>query len=325
MIARFQVAANLLLLLLALSPLLAAVGQENRRSPKPRPPIESLGEVTLDRTPFEWPDNANAASKIGNPEVVRLLSDIFPVVPENDRPSYTSHDQEVDSFTFATFDDGPPFLVAATDIARSTWIREATLVRCYGLTCSYAVIHSDEVTSSDLRDQILDLKKDGTHQILVTEALWLGGARGYGGRSAYIFGVSKNRVEDESSEFPEFYRTKILPELDKEARELAPNEGFSNDEIEVVRAGYLYTKREMERRVLGDRTAGLIDAQKWEQSSNEGVRLYAIYTYQEIDSPEADAGLIRLSLSKSKLTSQWARDAIATKQDMIANPKYYER
>lgn len=117
----------------------------------------------------------------------------------------------------------------------------------------------------------------------------------------------------------------MFPELDKEARELAPNEWLSKEDIEEARTSYLYTIREMERRVLGDRTAGLTDAQVWEQSSNEGVRLYAIYTYQEIDSPKADAGLIRLSLSESKLTSQWARDTIALKLDMKANPKYYGR
>lgn len=322
---KLQTAAYFLLLSFALSQPLTAVGQENGQRPKPKPPILSLGEVTLDRMPFEWPDDANAASKIGNREVIRLLSDIFPVDPENDRPSYTNHDQEVASYTFASFDDGPPFLVAETDTARSTWIREATLVRCYGLTCSFAVIHSDEVTSCDLRDQILDLKKDGTHRMLATDAIWLGGARGYGGRSVYILGVSKGQVEDESSKFPEFYRTKVFPEIDKEVREILPDERLSKEESEEVRAGYIYMRREMERRVLGDRTAGLTDAREWEQSSNEGVRLYAIRTYQEIDSPEADAGLIRLSLSKSKLTSQWAHDAIVLKLDMKANPKYYGR
>jgi hypothetical protein len=322
MIPKLWIATHFLLMSFAFSQPLAAVGQEKGRGQKPKHPIESLGEVTLERIPFEWPDDVKGASKIGNPEVVRLLSDIFPVAPENDPPSYTNHDQEVGDYTFATFDDGPPFLIAATDTARSTWIQEATLVRCSGLTCSFAVIHSD---MPDFREQILDLKKDGTHQILVAESYSVGPRGGPGGRSLYIFGVSKGQVEDESSKFPEFYRTKLFPELDKEARELAPNEWLSKGMIEQARASYVYTIREMERRVLGDRTAGLTDAQVWEQSRNEGVRLYAVYTYQEIESPKADAGLIRLSRSGSKLTSEWARDAIALKQDMAANPKYYRR
>jgi hypothetical protein len=322
MIPKLWTVACFLLLFFALSQPLAAFGQESGRGQKPKPPIESVGQVTLDRIPFEWPDDVNATSKIGIAEVVRLLSDILPVDPENDPPSYTNHDQEVDHCTFALLDDGPPFLIAATDTARSTWIQEATLVRCYGLTCSFAVIRSDML---DFREQLLDLKKDGTHQILVGESHSFGRRGGPGGRSLYIFGVSKGQVEDESSKFPEFYRTKVFPKLDKEARELAPNEWLSKEDIEEARTSYLYTIREMERRVLGDRTAGLSDAQVWEQSSNEGVRLYAIYTYQEIDSPKADAGLIRLSRSKSKLTSQWARDTIALKLDMKANPKYYGR
>ena len=322
MVPKNWTVACLLLLSFPLSQPLAAVGQANGRAPKPKPPIESLGKVTLDRIPFRWPDDVNAASKIGNAEVVRLLSDIFPVDPENDPPSYTNHDQEIGDYTFATFDDGPPFLIAATDTARSTWIQEATLVRCHGLTCSFAVIRSDML---DFREQLLDLKKDGTHQILVAESYSVGPRGGPGGRELYIFGVSKGRVEDESSKFPEFYRTKVFPDLDKEARELAPNEWLTKGKIEEARASYLYTIREMERRVLRDRTAGLTDAQVWEQSSNEGIRLYAVYTYQDIDSPEADAGLIRLSLSKSKLTSQCARDTIALKLDMKANPKYYGR
>lgn len=161
-----------------------------------------MGQVTLNGIPFEWPDNVNATSKIGNAEVVRLLSDILPVDPGNDPPSYTNHDQEVDHYTSAPLDDGPPFLIAATDTARSTWIQEATLVRCYGLTCSFAVIRSDML---DFREQLLDLNKDGTHQILVGESHSIGRRGGPGGRSLYIFGVSKGQVEDESSKFPEFY------------------------------------------------------------------------------------------------------------------------
>ena len=301
---------------------MAAFGQENSRSPKPKPPIESVGQVTLDHMSFEWPDDVNAASKIGDAEVVRLLSDIFPVNPENDPPSYTNRDQEVDHYIFASLDDGPLFLIAATDTARSTWINEATLVRCHVLTCSYAVIRSDML---DFREQLLDLKKDGTHQILVGESLLSRRQGGPSGRNLYILGVSKGQVEDESSKFPEFYRTKVFPELVKEARELAPDGLFSKEDIEEARASYVYAIREMERRVLGHRTAGLADARGWEKSSNEGIRLFAIYTYQEIESPEADAGLIRLSRSKSKLTRQWAQDTIALKKEIAANPKYYGR
>jgi hypothetical protein len=135
----------------------------------------------------------------------------------------------------------------------------------------------------------------------------------------------KGQVEDESSKFPEFYRTKVFPELVKEARELAPDGLFSKEDIEEARASYVYAIREMEHRVLRHRTAGLADARGWEKSSNEGIRLFAIYTYQEIESPEADAGLIRLSRSKSKLTRQWAQDTIALKKEIAANPKYYGR
>ncbi len=321
MTPKFRTVACFLLLSFALSQPLAAFGQENSRNPKPKPPIESAGQVTLDHMSFEWPDDVNAASKIDDAEVVRLLSDIFPVNSENDPPSYTSRDQEVDHYTFATLDDGPLFLIAATDTARSTWFNEATLVRCHVLTCSFAVIRSDML---DFREQLLDLKKDGTHQILTRESHSLA-RQGPGGRSLYVFGVSKGQVEDESSKFPEFYRTKVFPELVKEAGELAPNEWFSKEDTEEARASYTYAIREMERRVLGHRTAGLADARVWEKSSNEGVRLFAIYTYQEIESPQANAGLIRLSRSKSKLTRQWAQDTIALKKDIAANPKYYGR
>ncbi len=98
--------ACFLLLSFALSQPLAAFGQENSRGQKPKPPIESAGQVTLDHMSFEWPDDVKAASKIGDAEVVRLLTDIFPVNPENDPPSYTNRDQEVDHYIFASLDDG---------------------------------------------------------------------------------------------------------------------------------------------------------------------------------------------------------------------------
>jgi hypothetical protein len=64
--------------------------------------------------------------------------------------------------------------------------------------------------------------------------------------------------------------------------------------------------------------AGMSEAREWEQAADDDVKSLAIKTYEQIDSPEADDGLKRMSLSKSKFLGQRAQEALARKASKIA-------
>jgi len=123
---------------------------------------------------------------------------------------------------------------------------------------------------------------------------------------------------DESARYPEYYRTKVLPDYTKEAQELTPNEHYTEQMLEKDRAELLYAQHDVERRVFGERAAGLSDARQWEQSGNEDIRTLAVKSYEKIDSPEAEEGLKRMSQSDSTWTRKRAQQALATKASKAA-------
>jgi hypothetical protein len=76
----------------------------------------------------------------------------------------------------------------------------------------------------------------------------------------YIYGMSDGWVEDESAKYPEYYRAKVLPDYVKEAQGLSPDGLNTKEMIEKSRANLLYAQHDVERRVFGDRMAGLSHA-----------------------------------------------------------------
>ena len=57
--------------------------------------------------------------------------------------------------------------------------------------------------------------------------------------------------------------------------------------------------------------AGLSDAQQWEKSTNEEIQELAVMTYEKVDSPEAEAGLKRMSQSDSPRVRNHVQDALS--------------
>jgi hypothetical protein len=103
----------------------------------------------------------------------------------------------------------------------------------------------------------------------------------------------------------------VLPDYVKEARELTPNEHYTQEMMERDRAVLLFDQHDVERRVFGERVAGLSDGRVWEQSKNDEIRSLAVKTYELVDSPEGEAGLKRMMQSESKWVSERAREALA--------------
>jgi hypothetical protein len=262
--------------------------------------------VKVDNLPFVWPNSDSEASRITKSQVISLLRSITEAMLGAGEGEW----EDVETFTFVTLDDSGLYLVAVSDSSPAKWFHEMQVVKCQGNTCSSSWIES--TPPNDLNRQIVALSQDGKHQVLGWKSLRSGGSQSEH-NFLYIYGISDGKVEDESAKYPEYYRVKVLPSYTKEAQELTPNEHYTEEMVEKDRAKLLYAQEDVERRVFGDRMAGLSDAKQWEQSSDEDIKDLAIQTFEKIDSPEADAGLKRMSQSESKNIGQRAQEALARK------------
>lgn len=269
-------------------------------------PIEGSASVEVAHLPFSWPQNKRLAGRITKQRIVSLLIEIDKISGED--PSNMRND--VESYTFATLDNGPLYLLATRD-AGSTWFQYIDVIRCEKHMCYVTTLHSEP--EIDLNKQLLDLNKDGRHQILAEECVCPEAER-EAGLLPYVYEVSNNQVRDASAKYPEFFRPRLSPiPLD------TPNELNSQKMIDERHAELVFAQRDIERRVFGKQAAGLSDALQWEQSKSTKIKFLAIDIFEKIDSPEAEAGLERLSQSDSSYVRQRVQDALARKRMKLAH------
>ena len=257
---------------------------------------------TIARVPFAWPTSDKEASLITKHEVLSLVRSIATKMLDSE----FAEREQIESYKFVNMDGGGLHLVVVEDAA-STWFQEVDIIRCQVGTCTYSAIHSEP--ENDLNRQLLSLSGDGRYQLLTWESINPNRERDL----LRIYGISDGKLVDKSARYPEYYRTKVLPDYTKAAQELTPNEHYTEQMLEKDRAELLYAQHDVERRVFGERAAGLSDARQWEQSGNEDIRTLAVKSYEKIDSPEAEEGLKRMSQSDSTWTRERAQQALARK------------
>ena len=124
----------------------------------------------------------------------------------------------------------------------------------------------------------------------------------------YVYEVSNSKVIDASKKYPEYFKPWLSP-----IHRSVPNQWNTQEMIDEGYTESLFERNDIERRVFGKLTAGLSDALQWEHSKDTAILHLAIDTFEEIDSPEADAGLKRIALSDSPYIRMEAQDAIARK------------
>ena len=267
-------------------------------------------EVTISTSPFAWPKDEVQAAKITKQQIVALLLEIDKSVAITRGESISNLFEDVESYRFASLDDGALYLLAVADASPMKWFQDIAVIRCYGTVCSSEWIHSEP--PNDLNRQLLDLNHDGRHQMIVKKCICPGGER-ESGELLHIYSASGGKIADQSANYPEFYKTTVLPSLAARVQEAKPDELNSEDNVEKQKARLTYAQLEVERRVLGDRTAGLSEARKWEQSTDEDIKSLAVRTYEEVDAPEAAEGLRRMSQMNSPKIRQKAEDALSRK------------
>lgn len=267
-------------------------------------PVGGSRNITLTYMPFSWPQNKHQADQIAKRKIATFLTEMYKVGTDVTGNDPNAARNATDSYVFAVLDAGPPYLIVTSD-AGSTWFQYIDIIRCKRHTCYSTSIHSEPPI--DLDKQLLDLNKNGRHQILAEECVCPEGEREEG-LLPYLYEVSNNVVMDSSAKYPKYFRSRLSPiPLD------VPDEFNSQNMIDEWHAKQVFAQRDVERRVFGKRTAGLADALQWEQSKSTNTKFLAIDTFEIIDTPEADAGLKRLSQSDSSYIRQRVQDALSRK------------
>jgi hypothetical protein len=164
-----------------------------------------------------------------------------------------------------------------------------------------------------LSGMLRDLNGDGTDQLIVLREIGRGGAwtpTTGGPKWPAVYRLEDGGYREASRDFPKFYDTEILPDLDRaidNMKKLAPEGGgypgaLAQDELE----------RDKILRVLGrNPTAGLKEAYQWMDSDDPQVLQCAIATFYEIGGHEEELraaqqrlpGVVRRAIELAKSSS----------------------
>ena len=140
---------------------------------------------------------------------------------------------------------------------------------------------------------VVDLKGNGNSEVVSSGI----GTGAYAAPPIYWYTVYSFRdglPRDVSSEFPEFYRAAFLPQLSAIERMLnppedaqAPTPKWAPFESLVLR----FMRLKYERRILGEKQAGLEEGLSWVKSPYIDVRSLGVQTLGEIPDPQSVAAL----------------------------------
>jgi hypothetical protein len=129
---------------------------------------------------------------------------------------------------------------------------------------------------------IRDLDGDGKKEIIVSSYLDPEGRLGADPEWPQVYRLQGERYVPASKDFPEFYKSEILPDLGTEIAE--------TPQAEETRVAALKMARDKIQRVLElDPNAGLGEAHQWATSGNPELIGYAIDVFRDIGGHEEEA------------------------------------
>jgi len=263
---------------------------------------KSANEVNIDNLAFKWPQDLKQARLITKKQVVSLINSVgYPY----------SKSVDVEQYEFSVFGDGGIYLVVATNDPETGWFQYIWVIQCHGTSCS--TIDFDSAPPIDLNRQIVDLRKDGRHQIVVRECVCLNDDGRQEGQIAHVYEIADGHAKDVSEQYPEYFRSVVLADIAKNLDSVTQDDQRSDVKTKELKAKLLYAQHDAERRVFGDKTAGFSDAQQWEQSNDDVIRRLAVRTYEKIDSPEAETALHRMADTQSGLLKEEIQQSLTRK------------
>lgn len=236
------------------------------------------------RPGFLWPQSEQAtyaANRLPKKEILSFLATALNW-PAGDMPYLAE-------FRFARLGPKEICLVAA-------WgLRDASMeeVICPANGGEYWDTSLPDYAPGSVAWSVVDLKGDGSREVVSSDAVTL---------PVYwyeIYSFTDGRPHEVSSEFPQFYRAVLVPQLSLAEYVLSPPLG---QEPPSSRARYeklvvLFTQLKYRRRILGDKKAGLEQGIVWTKAPDTDVQALGVATLADIQDPLSIATLRKLGSS----------------------------
>ena len=164
--------------------------------------------------------------------------------------------------------------------------------------------------------ELIDITGEGVCEVVTKEL-----AGGYEGTQTLplywysVFRVKDGVPRDESAKYRQFYAHRLLPELEFMSNLLVPVSPAPKGIAAHAHAEAQFLREKYERRIEGNRTAGIDDAVQWARSDDPRLQMLAVQTLQDIDIPAAVDALEKLKNTKDLVVSQAAANALQSKRE----------
>lgn len=159
---------------------------------------------------------------------------------------------------------------------------------------------------------LLDLDGDGFDEVISSEF-----AAGYQGAFTppiywyTVYNFKDAIPHDVSPQFRDFYTNQVLGWLATLEKLVFPPLGSGSEQNDYIEAQIVFTRLKYERKILGQRKAGLAQAQEWADSPIANIQELAVMTLGEINDPASIEALRKLTASRYQGVCRSALGAIA--------------
>jgi hypothetical protein len=163
-----------------------------------------------------------------------------------------------------------------------------------------------------LAQEVIDINGDGLYEVVAKHLV--GGYEGAATLPVYwlsILKVQDGRVVDVSKMYPDFYKRIVLPEVSFMTNVLNSASRVGKGETSILLAEYRFVYARVQRRIFGQKNAGLEEAIQWSESKATKLQELAIDALREIENPLSVQKLKQLTLSQNPDVARRAKQALA--------------
>jgi hypothetical protein len=244
--------------------------------------------------PFVWPSTLAEVSNsnITQTKVLRFLKDL-------DRDNVPQMLTDIQSFRFVPLEKNKFYLVAVVDAGGNGLFGNLEIVRCDGAACIVGVELS---VAGDLETDLVDVDRYGVFEVITKESPGFRTLSTYG-YPPFIYAIKsliRGELVDVSAKYSDYFNSHILARMEADRRAIEADIARVDTSPAVLsnqrlRVELQYIQDDYDRRVLGEKTAGLDNALTWARSDDEGLREFGVQALEPIDSSIAAAELLRIA------------------------------
>jgi hypothetical protein len=254
---------------------------------------------------LNWPDSISdiaRTNRIPSEEVTKFLNSL--------RAQEEEPQLRVEEFRFASIERGRIGLAATVDASGRDLFYGVWVVLPEGTKFRRTLLAS--APPHFLAREVLDLDGDGVEEVIAKEPI--GGYQGARTDPIFwysIFQFRRGLPKDVSSNFPEFYRRAVLPDLGYLLQLLALVGNTDPNAVRFQQAEIQFLQLKFTRKILGEQDAGLQEAVAWTDTGDTRLRELAISAFEEIPGPQSLKRLQELGRSDDPIVSRRALNALA--------------